>query len=664
MSVLTPKRVFAVVVLLLLAASALANNPSPRTLARMAFDEHTGETVLFGGRGTLDQATGVIHSNAETWLLSGLRWAQRFPTTSPSARAAHSMVYDSKRNRVILFGGFTDPDSPTGLPTFHNDTWVWENGNWTEINTPNRPEPRYYSGIAYDSDRDRVVLYGGVVYTSDNKTTQAVYDTWEFDGTDWTRVESTGAQKAGKPALAYDQSRKQMLLVGLNDVLATTMFIYDAESKTWKSPSPAPDKLPSCANEGMMAYQKHKKTIGYVGGTCTADTPTADELWEWNGTTWVKATINAVDRITGAAFTYDSLTYRMLLFGGIIFGGSSPNSSMQMLFNNVWSYNLLTYRPRPRSLGALRTDSANGTAWLYGGLNEYSTGYTGDFWRYDGAGQWLPITVDGNGPPSGCVTPLSAYDSNRSRFVVVCYGAELFEWNGSAWTSFSSVKSHPSTRRFASMTYDETLKKVVLFGGYDDATGNYKQDTWTWDGTNWAEVKNNRPPNRGVTSMWYDPNIRKVVIYGGVGRNNADQKVTRYDDMWSFDGNGWTQLSVQTTPGPRLGAQIGVDPNSKKLLLFGGLRAEKVDDKTTRQYFDNDFWQWDGSNNTWTKLEPATKPAARENGMMTWDPVLGQMVLFGGYAEGFYLSDLWSWNGTNWTPQINSTGRRRAAGGK
>lgn len=663
MSVLTPKRMFLVAVLLVSAASAFANNPSPRTLARMVFDESNEETVLFGGRGNVDSATGVAHSIDETWLMSGSRWAQRFPSVRPEGRAAHSMVYDSKRGRVVLFGGFTDAAAVNGLAIFHNDTWVWQNGQWTFVETAHAPSPRYYSAMAYDSDRDRIVLFGGIAYKSDNKTTETLYDTWEFDGTDWTQAAPSGSVHVGKPVLAYDPSRKQMVLVGSNDLFATTMYLYNAEAKSWAAPSPAPDKLPTCANDGVMVYQKHKQRIAYVGGICQTGTPTSDELWEWDGTTWVKATINSVDKATGQAFTYDASTFRLQMFGGITYGSTILRSTVQTFSNGLWTFNLLALRPRPRSLGAFRTDPTTGAIWLFGGLNEYGSGYTGDFWRYSGSGQWQPITVEGSGaPPTNCVTPAAAYDSGRQRWVLSCYANEVFEWDGATWKAFADTKTKPAARRFFSMAYDETLKKVVLFGGYDDATGNFRQDTWTWDGTTWAEVKNNRPTHRSLTAMWYDPNLKKVVIYGGVGRSNLDQKVTRYDDMWSFDGSGWTKLSVTTTPGARLGAQYAINPNTKKLLLFGGLRAEKVDETTTRQWFDNETWEWDGASSSWTKRSPAVSPEVRENGMMAWDPTKSEIVLFGGYNGGYYLSDVWVWDGTTWTPRLAALGRHRASG--
>jgi hypothetical protein len=661
MSVLTPKRVFLVVVLLFSAAAGLANNPSPRTLARMAFDETTSEAVLFGGRGPVDPSSSVAHSLDETWLLSGSRWAQRFPAHSPEGRAAQAMAYDSKRGRIVIFGGFTDPALANQVALFRNDTWQWQNGDWSKIETATMPSPRYYSTMAYDSDRDRMVLFGGVAYKADNKTTETLYDTWEFDGTDWTKTAESGSVHVGKPVLAYDQARKQMVLVGMNDEFKTSMYLYNTETHTWAPPSPAPEKLPTCANDGVMAYQRHNQKIAYAGGVCTEDTPTSDELWEWDGTNWTKVTINSVSKTTGAAFTYDPTTYRLVMFGGVTFGFTTPLSTTQTYSNGTWTYNLLTYRPRPRSLAVFKADSANGVAWLFGGLDEYGTAYNIDMWRYGGGGQWHPITVTGDGAPDSCTTPIAAYDSNRSRLVVDCYGSTVYEWDGATWKAFTP-KSQPNTRRFAAVAYDETLKKVVLFGGYDDTTGNFRQDTWLWDGTNWTEVKNARPPHRSLTSMWYDPNLKKVVIYGGVGRANADQKVTRYDDMWSFDGNGWTKLNVTTTPGPRVGAQYAINPNTNKLLLFGGLRAEKIDETTTRQWYDNDTWEWNGASNSWTKLEPATVPPTRENAAMVWDPVRGEMTLFGGFNAGYYLSDVWVWNGTNWTPTLTSLNRRRAAG--
>ncbi|MDQ3283190.1 MAG: hypothetical protein M3Q69_17470, partial [Acidobacteriota bacterium] len=224
-------------------------------------------------------------------------------------------------------------------------------------------------------------------------------------------------------------------------------------------------------------------------------------------------------------------------------------------------------------------------------------------------------------------------------------------------------KPLPDPRRFAQIAYDAKLKKTVLFGGFFGT--NYRNDTWTWDGTKWEEVKidsKKRPPHRGTFAMWYDPLQQKTLLYGGIGRGSVNENVTRYADMWAFNGTTWTKLEV-STPGQRLGPQIAVNPNTGRLLLFGGLRAEPTGAGTSiRQFFANDTWEWDGAASRWTELHPATVPDSRENGGMAWDPAAGRITMFAGYADGFYRSDLWYWTGADWQPLPEPLiGRRRAA---
>src|SRR5207244_1500592 len=160
-----------------------------------------------------------------------------------------------------------------------------------------------------------------------------------------------------------------------------------------------------------------------------------------------------------------------------------------------------------------------------------------DFWRYDN-GAWTEVIADGT--PVGCLTPMAAFDTDRSKLVVVCADASTtYERGGTAWKSITPPsQSVPKFPRFASMTYDQTAKKTVLLGGFDGT--NYSDQTWTWDGTAWAQQKKNPPAARVLASMWYDPTLKKTVIYGGIGRLTTTDRVTRYSDMWTFDGNGWT----------------------------------------------------------------------------------------------------------------------------
>ena len=655
------RKFFLAVACSLVAASSFAYNPPARYETRMVYDSQTSHMILFGGATGVDSATAQLYRLNDTWEWTGSRWFQRFPAHSPEGRSGHIMVYDG--TRVVMWGG--RGQGGTDL----NDTWVYANRDWTQINTPNSPPGRILGGGAWDPVRNRLVIYGGTSTSADLKTITPLHDTWEFDGTNWTQIGGEGPAVT-KPLLAYDVPRNQMIMLALDANLATVMYTYDPAAGTWNQVKPA--TVPGCVNEGQLTYADATQTIVYTGGVCaTTEGQGADTTYEWDGTTWNKATlINGDNRVFGAAMAYDSLRQQTTLFGGTPIIGSPLQETW--VYSSAISNGILgaswfsladgSY-PAPRSLYAFATDPVNNAVWLYGGTDQF-TSYS-DLWEYQN-GAWTQIFVDNT--PASCLTPTAAYDTDRSKLVLVCATSEVFEFDGATWTSFSGLKKIPPLHSWASLVYDPGLKKTVLFGGYDGTNSSYLNQTWTWDGKVWTQVKNHPPTSRSNTMMWYDPTLKKTVIYGGVGRVTTGDRVTRYSDMWSFDGSGWTQLKPAATPGQRYGAQTVVDPHTGHVLLFGGLIDNPVPatpPSTTpgeKQTYVNDTWEWDGT--TWKLLSPSTSPSPRENGRMAYDPSRDNLVLFGGYG-GSFLADTWTYNNSNWGVMIFDPlgGRRRVTGG-
>lgn len=643
------KRILLLAAVFTFASTALfAINPSARYETRMVYDPISTHMILFGGLTAVDPGTKKAYHLNDTWEWTGSRWIQRFPDHSPGVRSGHVMVYDSNRAQIVMFGGRSDTADL-------NDTWIYKNNDWAEVIAPNSPGARQLTGAAFDPIRDRLVIYGGIQTSADLKTLTPLYDTWEFDGTTWTQVGSDGPQLS-KPLLAYDAARNQVIMLGTNKSAAVEMFVYDPAAAKWNQLTPP--ALPPCVNEGMLTYQGSNQTVVYTGGVCTNATG-GDETYEWDGTTWKKITLTAAaTRLFGAAIAFDDERQLTTMFGGTPVVGS-PLADTWVYSTSAATWILISdsTRPGPRSLFAFNTDLVNNTILLYGGNDEFTT--FSDMWKYEN-GTWNYVVADGT--PVSCLTPNTAYDTDRNKLVLVCANSSTFEWDGSAWKAFSDLKTLPPFHRFASMSYDQTIKKTVLFGGYDGTS--YLDQTWTWDGTSWNRVKNNPATSRLLSAMWYDSTLKKTVIYGGLGRITSTDRLTRYSDMWTFDGNGWTQLTPSTpTPGMRYGAQIMVDPRNNHLLLFGGIRVDSVPPvppattPTEVQVYADDMWEWDGS--AWTQLHPAAVPPARENGRMAWDPTRNEIVMFGGYA-GHFLSDVWTYDGNTWTARIfDPTGPRR-----
>lgn len=84
-------------------------------------------------------------------------WQELFPEHHPSGRAAVQMTYDSERKRVVLFGG---ENNDHGWELY-NDTWEFDGRDWVEIATDNPPPARSRGAMVYCRGWDMTVLFGG-----------------------------------------------------------------------------------------------------------------------------------------------------------------------------------------------------------------------------------------------------------------------------------------------------------------------------------------------------------------------------------------------------------------------------------------------------------------------------------------------------------------------
>ncbi len=93
------------------------------------FDQQQGAIVSVGGLedhklNECDRAEMV----EGTWVLSDRGW-QLQDITSPPMRTNPGLAYDTLRQRAVLFGGYEGQDTMT---TELQDTWIWENARWTQ----------------------------------------------------------------------------------------------------------------------------------------------------------------------------------------------------------------------------------------------------------------------------------------------------------------------------------------------------------------------------------------------------------------------------------------------------------------------------------------------------------------------------------------------------
>jgi hypothetical protein len=154
--------------------------PPTRWIQRMAYDSGRGVTVMFGGA-----RPGTLLS--DTWEWDGTNWTQ-IMVTGPQGRYGHAMAYDSDRGVVMLFGGQNGLAFGQGVL---GDTWEYNGVSWTQIPITG-PSARTFVKMVYDSNRQRTVLFGGYNGTS------TVSDTWEL--VDKTNTGISDSEDSGEDA--------------------------------------------------------------------------------------------------------------------------------------------------------------------------------------------------------------------------------------------------------------------------------------------------------------------------------------------------------------------------------------------------------------------------------------------------------------------------------
>ncbi len=244
------------------------------------------------------------------------------------------------------------------------------------------------------------------------------------------------------------------------------------------------------------------------------------------------------------------------------------------------------------------------------------------------------------------------YDEQRRRVILLDgyqkpyqpdYG-EVWSWDGKSWTLIPG--SGPSGRSLSGVAYDVHRKKIVLYGGvgnkgYEDLRG----DTWEWDGRHWREMADTRVGTRDHHVMAYDAARKKTIMYGGIAsrRDLPSSQWKRDTDIWEWDGLKWTSIKAQG-PGSRAHFALVYDNTRKKIVLFGGITADRR--------YNNDTWTWDGK--VWQKVsDGGPQPRARHR--MAFDTKARMILLYGGDGlsasdkPGFnVLADTWVWDGRTW----------------
>ena len=594
------------------------------------------------------------------WLFVGLLSAAPQFVQGPSTRWGHVMAYDSARNKVVLFGGRNSSNNSLG------DTWEFDGVSWTLIVTANSPSARYDHAMTYDSVRGKVVMFGG--YAN---------DTWEYDGVDWNQIGTVSSPSArSEHAMSYDSGRGKIVMFGGYDGNWTN-DTWEYDGVNWSQITTSNPPVTRFAHS--MVYDAARGKIVMFGGYNgnSSNTDVLDDTWEYDGLDWAQVP-NAsgpspVGRTNHGA-AYDSLRARVVLFGGRDSSNNSLGDTWE--FDGVGWVNLTPANsPSGRHGHAMVYDNARQECVVFGGVG----GLDGT-WAFDGA-EWRPKLDYVTSPVNGnryALTPSMTWPEAEA--LAVREGGHL------------ATIRNAAENAWVSQMYGAAVNEAPYIGFSDAAV----EGQWVWSSgesvsyTNWnTNDPNNFGPGQHYAVMlhpsgaWDDrcPSggcVRQAVIelQGGATSEVAALVDTvllpqplRRAEAASLPSGGALSFGGDASCGPwaftyewgSSGWNKQFSTNNPMPRTGHSLILDEASQNNVLFGGVNpggsklsETWSYQGGQ--WTYLTPAHAPSARSEHAMAFDLASNVGVLFGGEdATGTLLNDMWAWDGIDWSQATPAT---------
>lgn len=322
--------------------------------------------------------------------------AQTQQPAEPPGLHWESVAFDSDRGRILLFGGVGR------VGAYLSETWQWDGARWTTlVDSASSPGPRSGHAMVFDKSRSRVVLFGGSFESMDRplgpvKSTTRLCDTWALTGSAWTRIDRGACAIEGVRAasLVARGARDDLLLMegwraSASDGAPQRMRLWRWADTTWV---PLDSSGPRRSRESNLgaAFDDVRSVlvVPVLGG------PDAG-VWEWDGVRWRHLRVVMPPTRMAYAIAYDSRRQRVALIGGVVPASSGKFADHQWLHDHwTWDGSAWTevptarLQPTGRAWATLLDDRRRERLLYVGGVNQRGVLRTLWFFDRDGWRGW------------------------------------------------------------------------------------------------------------------------------------------------------------------------------------------------------------------------------------------------------------------------------------